>query len=107
MFEFIVGYVLGANTGKFAPLGWKAIGLVMIALVFLAGVIYMMLPLLFPESTVVSDDQCAGAAAQVLFCELEKEAFNIGMILAGLAALLAVASGLLALVAPKIDRELN
>lgn len=105
MFDFVVGYILGSRTGKSASLGWKTIGLALIALVFLGGVLYMTIPLLLPESAVVSDDQCGGAAAQVLFCELEKRAFNIGMILASLAAILAVASGLLALIASKVSRE--
>lgn len=106
MFDFIAGYILGSSTSKTAPLGRKAIWLVMVALVFLSGVFYMTLPLLFSESAVASDDQCSGAAAQVLFCELEKKAFNIGMTLVCLAAILAVACGLLALIASKVSPNL-
>jgi hypothetical protein len=86
MREFVLGYILGASAKSSAPLRGRVVAIIVLVLMAFAGVIYMMMPLISPETVPASVDQCGGTEIMVAMCKLRGVASLIGGILVGLVA---------------------
>lgn len=96
MLEFIFGYALGSSARDSTPMSGKTVAIIVLVLMTLVGMGYMLLPVLFPESTQVIIEQCGGGPVASGMCELAALAPKIGFLFIGSVVFVVVMWGLIA-----------
>jgi hypothetical protein len=81
MFEFLVGYALGANAGERRRVSAKSVAVFLLVLITLAGTGWLMVAAMSDTQPV----ECGGTAMVVAMCKLQASAKTIGILLLGVA----------------------
>lgn len=87
MFDFIVGYVLGAHNSGARRLSGKAIGILLLALVAICGIGWLVVGAMQSDNDV---GQCGGSAMATAACTLAASATKLGVLLLGIVAVVVV-----------------